>query len=178
MTYCITHCIMPCCSIISVVSFCMLKTDSNISKMHIFKTAYGCLPACMMQCCIICNAYFSFLHFFKEGSNKQSAFHRRYPQLKLAMIQNLNLPTVCYSFANGPLLCQSVSNGAVCVIMWVLEIATDISPVCDPCPAGLWQSELGFEPTAGSTLPFPQLGSSDACKDQRLGASEKRVNTG
>lgn len=58
-------------------------------------------------------------------------------------------------------------------MMWVLEIATDISLVCDPDTAGLWQSGRGFEPAAGSTLTFPQLGSMGRLQGSKTG--EQRV---
>lgn len=150
--------------------YCRFKADSNISKMHIFKAVHW-VTISMVQCCINCSAHCTILHFFKEGNNKQSTFYRKYPQTTPAITESKS----AYSrlmFLHKALPCQSVSNWDVGVMMWVLAIETDISLVCNPHPAGLWQSGPGFEPAAGSTLTFPQLGSRDVCGDQRLGGSE------
>lgn len=72
-------------------------------------------------------------------------------------------------FYAGAPSCQNVSNWAVWVMMWVSEMATDLFPVCDPDTAGLWQSGQGFEPAAGSTLTFPQLGSTGCLQGSKTG---------
>lgn len=108
----------------------------------------------------------------KRLTTKHSTLYRRHPQTTPAIKESKSAYSRLIFFAQGPLPCQSVSNWAVWVMMWVFEIATDISRVCDPHPAGLWQSGRGFEPAAGSTLTFPQLGSGDVCWDQRTWGSE------
>lgn len=112
------------------------KCDNNVvvllrclvlrQQQYFNRKAALCMTTSIVQCCINFNAWCSVLQFFTKETNTYVIRYQQQP------LQNLNLPTVYYCFSKGPLRCWSVSNWAVWVIMWVLEIATYISQVCDP----------------------------------------------
>lgn len=82
-------------------------------------------------------------------------------------------------FTKGPWsVTKSVSNWAVWVMMWELQIATDISLVCDPHTAGASDS-LGWDLNQQLVQHSlsPQSGSRDVWGDQRLRGSKEHENT-